>query len=78
MVDRKLTLVEHLDEIRWRTIKSVVFIIVIASLIYTCADLILPALVKPIGKLVFIAPTEAFITRIQIAFFGGLFFPLLL
>jgi sec-independent protein translocase protein TatC len=33
----------------------------------------MPNLIKPAGKLVFIAPQEAFIANIKIALFGGLF-----
>jgi len=73
MVDNKLTLTEHLEELRARAIKSVIFIIAASCLLYGFVDIILPSLVKPVGKLVFIAPQEAFIARIKISFFGGLF-----
>ena len=65
--------VEHLEELRSRIIKSVIFVIVCSSLLYNFIDVFLPALVKPVGQLVFIAPQEAFIARIKIAFLGGLF-----
>ena len=65
--------VEHLEELRSRIIKSVIFIIVYSSLLYNFIDVFLPALIKPVGQLVFIAPQEAFIARIKIAFLGGLF-----
>ena len=73
MADKKLSLVEHLGELRGRVIKSVIFIILASCLIYSSAGIILLALVKPVGRLVFIAPTEAFVANIKIAFFGGLF-----
>jgi len=72
MPEQKLTLVEHLEELRSRVIKSAVFIIITSGIIYNFSKKILPSLVKPVGKLVFIAPTEAFVTNIKIAFFGGL------
>jgi sec-independent protein translocase protein TatC len=74
MADKELTLVEHLQELRGRIIKSIVFILIVSGLLYNLVDLLLPYLVKPVGKLVFIAPQEAFITSIKIAFLGGLFF----
>lgn len=75
MADRKLTFIEHLEELRIRIIKSVVFIIIVAGILYSLADRILAYLVSPVGgTLVFIAPQEAFITNIKVALFGGLFF----
>lgn len=73
MMDKKLTLIKHLEELRNRVIKSVVSVIIASCLLYSFVNIILPNLVKPVGKLVFIAPQEAFIARIKIAFFGGLF-----
>ncbi|MFH1621894.1 MAG: twin-arginine translocase subunit TatC [Candidatus Omnitrophota bacterium] len=73
MSDKKLTLVQHLDELRARIIKSLIFIIILSCILYNFTDKILIILVKPIGKLVFLAPTEAFVAHIKIAFFGGLF-----
>lgn len=75
MVDKKLTFIEHLEELRARLIKSLVFIIIVAGILYNLADRILAYLVSPIGgTLVFIAPEEAFVTNIKVALFGGLFF----
>jgi len=71
--DKKLTLIEHLDELRGRIIKSVIFIIICSCLLYNFINVFLPILMKPVGKLVFIAPTEAFIVNIKIAFLGGVF-----
>ena len=44
-----------------------------SCLVYAYVDPILSVLVKSVGKLVFIAPQEAFTSKIAIAFFGGLF-----
>lgn len=73
MADKELTLVEHLQELRGRVIKSVIFILIISCFLYNLVNLLLPNLVKPVGRLVFIAPQEAFIANIKIAFLGGLF-----
>ncbi len=72
-MDKKFTLLEHIEELRARILKSAVFLIVISCLVYTYVDPILSVLVKPVGELVFIAPQEAFTSKIAIAFFGGLF-----
>ncbi|MFH1783413.1 MAG: twin-arginine translocase subunit TatC [bacterium] len=73
MDDTKLTLVAHLEELRNRGIKSFVFVFLVSLVLYAFIDALLPALIKPIGKVVFISPQEAFVTNIKIALFGGLF-----
>ena len=76
MQDRKLTLVGHLDELRSRVLKSTIFIAIASCLTYSFVGQIYASLIKPVGKLVFIAPQEAFVARIKIAFFTGLLFSL--
>lgn len=71
--DKQLSLVNHLEELRNRIIKSIIFIAVCVCVTYAFVNSILPALVKPVGKLVFIAPQEAFVSRIKISLFCGLF-----
>ena len=73
MEDKKTSLSEHLEELRSRLIKSIICVIIISGALYSFVNPILASLVKPVGKLVFIAPQEAFITNVKIAFFGGLF-----
>jgi sec-independent protein translocase protein TatC len=73
MADKKLTLVQHLEELRIRLIKSVVFIFVCSVFVYSHIEDILLFLAKPIGKLVFISPQEAFMANLKIALWGGLF-----
>ena len=75
MVIKRLTVTDHLEELRQAVIKSVVFIITASVFVYTFTDKVFSHLVKPLGgTLVFIAPQEAFITNIKIALFGGLYF----
>jgi sec-independent protein translocase protein TatC len=71
--DQEFSLVEHLEELRSRIIKSVLFTAIGILGAYAFVDSLLPALIKPVGKLVFIAPQGAFVARIKIAFFVGLF-----
>lgn len=68
----QLTLTEHLEELRGRILKSLLVVIIASGIIYGFVDPILPHLVKPVGRLVFISPQEAFISRIKIAFFLGI------
>lgn len=74
MEDKRATIVEHLNELRNRIGKSLIFLLVCSVIIYSSIDKILFFLSKPVGKLVFIAPQEAFTTNIKIAFFVGLLF----
>ena len=73
MNEHKLTLVEHLNELRSRVIKSVIFIIACSFALYACVERLMGYLLKPVGNLVFIAPQEAFVSYLKLAFFGGLF-----
>lgn len=72
MNEQKLTLTEHLTELRGRLIKSVIFIIVCSFVLYCYIDKMMGYFLKPVGELVFIAPQEAFISYIKLAVFGGL------
>lgn len=76
MSETNLTFTEHLEELRQRIIRSLVFVIIASILTYAFTDKILIFLSKPAGRLVFIAPAEAFITRIKLALFGGLYLSL--
>ncbi|MBU4149512.1 MAG: twin-arginine translocase subunit TatC [Candidatus Omnitrophica bacterium] len=73
MSETNLTFTEHLEELRQRIIRSLAFVIIASILTYAFTDKILIFLSKPAGRLVFIAPAEAFITRIKLALFGGLY-----
>jgi len=69
-----LTLIQHLEELRKRIIICLVAIFVCALLCYFYSDKILMILSRPAaGKFVFLKPTEAFVTRIKVAFYSGFF-----
>lgn len=75
MSDKKLTFIEHMEELRAGIIKSIVSIILASIAVYSFTDVIFSHLIKPVGlKLIFIAPQEAFVANIKIALFGGLYF----
>jgi sec-independent protein translocase protein TatC len=76
MKDRRLSFVEHLEELRRRLVicLAAVFLFSLASYFY--AGNILSLLMKPVGKLVFIRPQEAFLSYLKIAIFSGVFLSL--
>ncbi|MFC1582108.1 twin-arginine translocase subunit TatC [Planctomycetota bacterium] len=72
--DQPQAVIDHLEEIRWRLIKSLAVVGLIAVLLYLIIDDLLPLILKPIPKAVFIAPAEMFIARIKLAIIGGIYF----
>lgn len=73
MKDKEIALTEHLNELRSRILKSIIFIIVSSCVVYRFSGTIIGKIAGPVEKLVFIAPQEAFVANIKIALFGGLF-----
>jgi sec-independent protein translocase protein TatC len=78
--DRTMPLVEHLAELRARLIWSLAILGAGSLFVFHHSGEVLRWLAKPVGELVFVAPTEAFYTRCRVAVFGGfaLTLPLLL
>lgn len=73
-------LVEHLAELRRRLIVSLFILAAASAFVFQRSGDFLSWLSGPVGGLVFVAPTEAFYTRLRVAVFGGflLSLPLLL
>jgi sec-independent protein translocase protein TatC len=71
MPDEKLPLIAHLQELRTRLVKAFAFLLAGAAATYYFVDPVKGHLVRPVGELVFIAPQEAFLANIKIAFLGG-------
>jgi len=75
-MDRELTFVGHLEELRRRIIICLILTAVAGILAFPFAAKILDSLKTPssglIEKLVFFNPQEAFLIHIKIAFFTGL------
>ena len=75
-MDKELTLVGHLEELRHRIIVSLICVVVISVFAFPFAPKMLAILKAPssgvIGKLVFFNPSEAFLLHMKIAFFIGL------
>jgi sec-independent protein translocase protein TatC len=73
MRDEKLSLVDHLEELRKRLIICLLALLATSGFSYFYAERILSLIAKPVDKLVFLAPTEAFLAYLKIAFFSGIF-----
>ena len=76
MKDRRLSLVEHLEELRGRLVICLASVFLFSLASYFYAGKILSLLIKPVGKLVFIKPQEAFLSYLKIALFSGIFLSL--
>lgn len=64
---------EHLEELRKRIIFSFVLILVCTFLVYSFIPKIMNFIAKPVGKLYFMSPSEAFWIQVKLAFFIGLY-----
>lgn len=73
MTDQKMTIAGHLEELRRRIIVCVISVILTSCVAFLSVKRLLPYLTKPVGRLVFIAPTEAFFTYMKLALFMGFF-----
>lgn len=73
-----MTLAEHLDELRWCLIKSLVAVMLLSVVCYFFSDLIFDLMVAPLKQslrpgqnLIGTGVTEAFFTEIKVALVGG-------
>ncbi|MBI3871471.1 MAG: twin-arginine translocase subunit TatC [candidate division Zixibacteria bacterium] len=71
-----MSFLEHLEELRWRLIKSVAAVLILSIVAYIFSDQILEVITRPIDQVYFTGPTEAFAVRIKISVFTGLFLAL--
>ena len=79
-LDEPMPLIEHLAELRKRLIQALLILAAGSAVVFHYSTEFLNWLALPVGQLVFVAPTEAFYTRLRVAVFGGfaLTLPLLL
>ena len=75
-MDKKISILEHFEELRARIIKCGIFVILASFCVYAFVPRILPVIARPAGKLVFIAPQEAFTAGVMLALWIGLFISL--
>lgn len=73
MTDRRMTLVGHLEELRRRILISLAAISIGTCIAFWKIKPIVSYLARPVGHLVFLSPTEAFMAYFKLAFFVGLF-----
>ena len=71
-LDEPVSLFEHLGELRKRLTYALIAVIIGGLGCYPAVNWVIADLAKPIGKLYFTGPVEAFWSRIKIAFFLGL------
>lgn len=63
---------EHLEELRHRLIVCMASVLITSIVGYFFAEYMIDFLVRPVGEVYFMAPTEAFGVRIKISLFAGL------
>ncbi|MBI5415324.1 MAG: twin-arginine translocase subunit TatC [Candidatus Omnitrophica bacterium] len=66
-----LSFLEHFDELRSRLIKSLIAVAVAACLFYPFVDPVLAFLIRPVGRVVFTSPADAFAARFMLVVWGG-------
>lgn len=67
------TFYEHIDELRWRIIKSLIALALLSSIAYFFKAQIFNILIRPLNQsLVFLSPAEAFLTFFKLSIFTGL------
>lgn len=72
MAARHMTVIEHLEELRRRLVVCLAAVLLGAVAAYAAAGRVLEYLARPVGRLVFVNPFEAFSAYLHIAFIGGL------
>ncbi|MBZ0166217.1 MAG: twin-arginine translocase subunit TatC [Candidatus Omnitrophica bacterium] len=62
---------DHVDELRSRMLISLVAVAIAAIVFYQVVDPVLRFVIKPVGRLVFTSPADAFIARLLLTALGG-------
>jgi sec-independent protein translocase protein TatC len=81
MTEAEMPLTAHLEELRWRIVKSLLAITVGFLIAYAFADSLFALLIRPINlaagdngvRLIGTGVTEAFFTKLKVAFVAGIF-----
>jgi sec-independent protein translocase protein TatC len=68
-----LPLMAHLQELRKCLLLSLAVVALLGLAAYWYIDPILAAVARPVGKLYFLSPMEAFLSKLKFSFFIGLF-----
>jgi len=67
------TFIGHLEELRQRIIMCLIILSIGFIGFYFLVPFFLPYFIKPVGRLVFLSPAEAFVSRLMLALYGGIF-----
>jgi sec-independent protein translocase protein TatC len=70
--EKEMGFLDHLEELRGRIIKSLISIILFSIVAYVFSERLLEFITGPIPEVYFMAPTEAFSTRIKISLITGI------
>ncbi len=73
--DKRMPFLEHLEELRWTILRSVIAVFIGAIVCYIFSKQIVTFLRQPAPediKLIFLAPTEGFMIYLKVAIFSGL------
>ena len=70
--EKGMGFLDHLEELRGRIIKSLISIILFSIVAYVFSERVLEFITDPIPEVYFMAPTEAFSTRIKISLIAGI------
>lgn len=82
--EKEMPFLDHLEELRWRLIKSIVAVLVFGIAVYFFSDKVLALLLRPYNeavsslsngegrKLIFLTPTGGFMVHLKLSIFAGL------
>lgn len=66
-----MTIIEHLEELRRRLLIAIAAFAAATVGAFLFVETILQFLIRPVGRVVFLAPTEAFFVRVKVAALAG-------
>lgn len=70
-MERNMTLIDHLDELRRRLLYSLAALLAGSLSGYYLTPRYMDLLIRPVGKLFFMEPAEAFLVRLKLALLAG-------
>jgi len=69
--DKTLSFLTHLDELRARLIRAFLAVVACSVIFYFYVDNFLGLLIKPVGRLIYTSPADAFVARLILTLLGG-------
>ncbi|MDO4203349.1 MAG: twin-arginine translocase subunit TatC [Selenomonadaceae bacterium] len=69
--DGSMSLLAHLEELRWRLIRSIAAIVICSGICYFFIEEIMSFISEPVGKLYYLQPSEAFFTYLKVSICCG-------